>query len=89
MLTNCLAACAHLRITFSEIQRYICEKIGILSYPVAFNASVRGVPVGISAPPLVQETRMVSLPDGGKISKISLFVLAQLRNVTDRQIDTG
>jgi len=35
---------------------------------------------------------MVSLPDGEKgekISKISLFVLAQLRNVTDRQTDTG
>jgi len=30
---------------------------------------------------------MVSLPDGEKISKISLFVLAQLRNVTDRQTD--
>jgi len=27
---------------------------------------------------------MVSLPDGEKISKISLFILAQLRNVTDR-----
>ena len=30
-------------------------------------------------------TRMVSLPDGEKILKISLFVLAQLRNVTDRR----
>jgi len=30
---------------------------------------------------------MVSLPYGEKISKISLFVLAQLRNVTDRQTD--
>ena len=26
MLTNCYAACAHLTITVSEIQRYICEK---------------------------------------------------------------
>ena len=33
------------------------------------------------------KTRMVSLPDGEKISKISLFVLAQLTNVTDRQTD--
>jgi len=32
MLTNCLAACAHLTITVSEIQRDICEKIVILSY---------------------------------------------------------
>ena len=28
---------------------------------------------------------MVWIPDGEKISKISLFVLAQLTNVTDRQ----
>ena len=28
---------------------------------------------------------MVSLPDGEKNSKISLFVLAQLRNVTDKR----
>ena len=57
VLTNCLAACAHLSITVSEIQRDrpISEKIGILSYPLAFDAPVRGVPVGISAPPLVRE----------------------------------
>ena len=53
MLTNCLAACAHLTITVSEIERDICEKIGILSYTLAFDAPVGGgVPVGISAPPL-------------------------------------
>jgi len=48
MLANCLAACTHLTITVSEIERYICEKIVILSYPLAFDAPVRGVPVGIS-----------------------------------------
>ena len=51
MLTNCLAACAHLTITVSEIKRDIYEKIVILSYPLAFDAPVRGVPVGIVAPP--------------------------------------
>ena len=79
MLKNCLTACAHLTITVSEIQRDICEKIVILSYLLAFDAPVRGVPVGISAPTLVTvwcgKTRMVSLPDGEKISKIRLFVL--------------
>ena len=30
---------------------------------------------------------MVWLPDGEKISKISLFVLAQLTNMTDTQTD--
>ena len=34
------------------------------------------------------KTRMVWLPDGEKISKISLFVLTQLTNVTDRQTHT-
>jgi len=48
MLTkNCLAACAHLAITVSEIERDICEKIVILSYPIAFDAPVREVPVRI------------------------------------------
>ena len=53
MLTNCLAARAHLTITVSEIERDICKKIVILSYPFAFDAPVRGVPVGISPPRLV------------------------------------
>ena len=52
MLTNCPAACAHVSITVSEIQRDICEKVVILSYPLAFDAPVRGVPVGISAAPM-------------------------------------
>ena len=34
-------------------------------------------------------TRMVWLPDGEKISKISFFVLTQLTNVTDTQTDTA
>ena len=34
------------------------------------------------------KTRMVCLPDGENILKISLFVLTQYTNVTDRQTDT-
>ena len=52
MVTNCLAACAHLPITVCEIERDICEKVVILSYPLAFDAPIRGVRVRISAPPL-------------------------------------
>jgi len=55
MLTNCLAACAHLTITVSEIERDIYEKIVILSCPLAFDAPVRGFPVGISALSLVRK----------------------------------
>ena len=75
MLTNCLAACAHLTITVSEIQRDICEKNRHFIIPLAFDAPLRGVSVGIPASPLVWKTRMVSLPDGEKISKTCLFVL--------------
>jgi len=56
MLTNCPAACAHLSITVFEIQRDIREKIGNFSYTLVFDAAVRGVPIGISAPPLVWES---------------------------------
>jgi len=55
MLTNCLAACAHLAITVSEIERDIGENNGRKAgffIPLAFHAPVRGVPVGISASPL-------------------------------------
>ena len=34
------------------------------------------------------KTRMAWLPDGGKISNISLFVFTQLSNVTYTQTDT-
>ena len=83
MLTNCLAACAHLSITVSEIQRDIYETIGILLYLLAFDPPLVGFQSGYRHPLWHGKTRMVSLPDGEKISKISLFVLAQLRNVTE------
>jgi len=55
MLTNCLAACAHLTITVSEIQRDIGLKSSNFSYPLAFDAPVRGVPVRIVPPRFVQK----------------------------------
>ena len=74
MLTNCLAACAHLTITVSEIERDICEKCVILSYPLAFDAPVRGVPVGIFHTVWCGKTIMVGLPDGGKTLRICVTV---------------
>ena len=50
MLTNCLAACAYLTITVSAIEREIMVKKWDFSYRLAFDAPVRGVPVGISTP---------------------------------------
>jgi len=59
MLTSCFAACAHLSITVSEIERDIGKnngrKAGFFIPHVAFDAPVMGVTVGISAPPLVRK----------------------------------
>jgi len=87
MLTNYPAACAHLSITVFEIQRDIYEKVVILSYPFAFDAPVRGFPSEYRHPLCDEKTRMASLPDGEKNSKISLFVLTSSTNVTDGRTD--
>jgi len=75
MLTNCLAACADLTITVSEIQRDICKKIVILSYPLHSTPPFGRFPSEYRHPLWDGKTRMVSLPDGERISKICLFVL--------------
>jgi len=53
MLTNCLAACAHLAINVSEIERDMGRKSSLFHTPLAFDAPVKGVPVGIAPPRLV------------------------------------
>ena len=87
MLTNFLAACAHLSITLSEIQRDICEKIVILSYPLHSTPPLEGFPSEYRHPLWYGKTRMMSLPEGEKMSKICLFVLTWSTNVTDGQTD--
>jgi len=42
MLTNCLAACAHLTITVCETERDIGRKSSFFSYPLAFDARLGG-----------------------------------------------
>jgi len=42
MLINCLATCAHLTITVSEIERDIGRKSSFSHTPLAFDAPVRG-----------------------------------------------
>ena len=78
MLTNCLAACAHLTITVSEIERDIGEnngrKAGFFK-PPCIRRPVGGFPLEHRHLLWKRKTRMVSLPDGEKISKICLFVL--------------
>jgi len=83
MLTNCLAACAHLPITVCKIERDICEKILILSHPLAFDAPVRGFPSECRHPLWYGKTRMVSLHDGEKNSK--MFVRFDVTHERDRR----
>ena len=85
MLTNCLA---HLTITVSQVERDIGRKSSFSHSPLAFDAPVKGVPNFPSEhchPVWYGKTRMAWLPDGEKISKIFLFVFAQLANATDRR----
>ena len=92
-ITNCLAACAHLTITVWDRARYLWKN-GILSYPLAFDAPVTvGSRRNIGTPFGMRKLEWCRYPRVKKISKISLFVLAQLTNVTDTQTnertDTG
>ena len=79
MLTNCLAACAHLTIIVSEIERDIGEnngrKAGFFIPPCIRRPRLGGFRRNIGTPFWYGKTRMVSLPDGEKISKICLFIL--------------
>jgi len=91
MLTSCLAACAHLaiKITISEIERDVGRKSSFFHTPLHSTPSLGGFPSEYHHPVWRAKTRMAWLPDGEKNSKISLFVLAQLTNVTDGRTDTA
>jgi len=89
MLTNCLAECAHITITVSQIERDIGRKSSFFHTPLHSTPPLRGFPSEHRHPVWYEKTTMAWLPDGEKNSKISLFVLAQLTNVTDGRTDAG
>ena len=75
--TDCLAECAYLTITVSQIEQDIGQK-SFSHSPLAFDVPVKGVPNFPSEnrhPIWYGKTRMAWPPDGEKISKIALFVL--------------
>jgi len=89
MLTNCLAACAHLTITISKIERDICEKLSFYHTPLHSTPPLGGFPLEYWHPLWYGKTRMESLPDNEKILKICLFVLTWSMNVSDGRMDTA
>jgi len=88
-LSRCICLSNYNR--FSDRARYWSKiVIVIVSYPFHSTPPLEGgLRLNITTPFGIGKTRMVWLPDGKKISKISLFVLAQLTNVKDRQTDTA
>ena len=55
MLTNCLAECAHLTLTVSQIERDIGRKSSFFHTPLAFDAPLGGGSRQISAIPFGME----------------------------------
>jgi len=55
MLTDCLAECAYLTIIVSQIERDIGRKSSFFHTVLAFDAPVRGVPVGLAPSRLAQK----------------------------------
>ena len=84
MLTNCLA----LSNRFWDRARNLWKKIVILSYPLAFDAPVRGFPSEYRHPLWDGNTRMVSLP---MVKKFRRYVCSFWRDPrtwrTDGQAD--
>ena len=80
MLTNCLAACAHLSITASEIQRDIREKVGNFSYALVFDAPLGGFPSEYRHPLWYGKTRVVSACRYLIVEKFGKYLYSFWRN---------
>ena len=74
MLVKRIAAYTNLSSTVSEIATF--------SYPLAFNAPVGGVLIGIPG-----KTRIMGLPGSENSLTIGWVVLTQYQRATDRQTD--
>ena len=82
--TRCLQIAS---LHFWDTARYLWTKSSFYHTPLHSTPPLGGFPSEYRHPLWDGKTRMVSLSDGEKISKISLFVLTWSTNVTDRQTD--
>jgi len=86
MLTNCLAACAHLTITVSKVERDIGRKSSLFHTPLAFDVAVRGVPVGIAPHRLVWKN-LNGLATRWRKNFEDIFICFGATHECDRQAD--
>ena len=96
MLINCLATCAHLSSTVSEIERDIGEnngrEAGFFIPPLHSTPPLVGFSSEYRHPLWDGKTRMVSLPDGKKKFQdmfIRFDVIHERDGQTDGQTDTA
>jgi len=78
----CLQHLAYCSVYTGSQARYRL-RLAISAYPTCIRRPIRGFPTEYHYPVWYGKTR--KLPDGEKISKISLLVLTKCTNVTDRQ----
>ena len=88
MLTNCLATCAHLTITVSEIERDIGRKSSIFYTPLHSTPPLGGSRRNIATPFGMEKTRMVWLLDGEKNFE-DMFIRFDMIHERDGQTDTA
>jgi len=84
-LSRCM--CPSIYYRFWDTARYLWKKSSFYHTPFRSMSPSGGFPSEYRYPLWCGKTRMVSLPDGEKISKIYLFVLTWSTNVTDGRTD--
>ena len=84
-LSRCMCPSNYYRLW--DTARYLWKKSSFYHSPLHSTSPLGAFPSEYRYPVWYWKTRRVWLPDGEKKSKISLFVLTQLTNVTDRQTD--
>jgi len=85
-LSRCMCRSNYCRF-WDTARYYLWKKSSFYHTPLHSTPTLGGFPSEYRHPVWHGKTRMVSLPDGKKISKICLFVMTWSTNVTDGQTD--